>query len=335
MIQFFKLQALALCLILGFSTYAVEQGVIEIADNHKVYFKYQKAKKGKPTIVLLNGLIYSLDNWNRYFELMTKQDFGVVLFAYSTQPESLRELSVPPYFSEVEYVMQGARQKGATTQSLANELMHSIDALNIKDFHLLSLSYGSVVAAEMAKQYKHRIQSLIFAAPAVLASHRYNAWGKSRHAWYEAIRPNGDYYYDQEMYSSMFAIISAGNYSFPGVEFMDFFNGVFHMGSSAKWFDLKDYVTADLPPTHLFLASREDGPLLEDQLHFWELMKQNPTRGSFTMFEGGEHALPGIVPEAVAQITTEILNGTRKTGTEYKTVNESKDGDDDSSSSSN
>lgn len=302
----------------SFGAMAYEEGTVNGAANHKVYYRYQKPDVGQPTLVLLNGLIYSLDNWNKYFEIMSDKGFGVLLIAYSTQPESLRYLSVEPYYSEMEYTVQGPKQVGISIQTLVDEVMEVIDDLGINRFHLFSLSYGSVVASELAVQNKDRIQSLIFAAPAVLASHRYNAWGKSRHEWYESLGSSGDYYYDLEMYQSMFALVSAGNYHFSDVKFMDFFHGVYQMGRCAKRFDLKDFASANLPPTHLFLASREDGALLEDQLRFWELMKRNPARGSFTMFEGGEHALPGVVPGAVAEITEKIIRGELVSGEQYK-----------------
>jgi len=323
-----------LFLIIGVtqSAHAYESGSITIADNHKVYYEYQQPKNGKPTLVLLNGLIYSLENWHQYFNLMSDQGFGVLLIAYSTQPESLRLSNGTPYFAKTVYTFQGPKQTGISTQTLVDEVLNTIDHLGIKRFHLMSLSYGSIVGSELAKQQRHRIETLIFAAPAVLASHRYNAWGKSRHEFYKKSGASGDYYYDLEMYQSMFTLVSAGGYHFEGVEFMDFFHGVFQMGRSAKYFDLKDYASADLPPTHLFLASREDGPLLEDQLRFWELMGKNPSRGSLTMFEGGEHALPGIVPKAVAEVTTKILEGDLKIGTEYRSV-KPEDGDSGTSSS--
>ncbi|MCB0412412.1 MAG: alpha/beta hydrolase, partial [Bdellovibrionales bacterium] len=294
----------SLLFLVGSSSMAYEEGVHKIAKDHKVYYKYEKAEKGKPTIVLLNGLIYAIKNWDEYFDILAKQGFGVLQIAYSTQPESLATLEgVEPYYQKIIATTQGPKQIGITTQDLVDEVMSVIDDLDIDKFHLLSLSYSSVVGSELAVQQRDRIITNIFASPAVLASHRYNAWGKARHAWYESVGPAGDYYYDLELQSSMYTLVAAGGYHFDDVDFDTFFYGVFQMGRSAKYFDLKDYTDKDLPPTHLFLASREDGSLLEDQLRFWELMKDNPARGSFTMFEGGEHALPGVVPKAAAEMT--------------------------------
>lgn len=316
--------SMLLTLSVSLQASAFEYGVVNIADNHKVFYKYQQAEGGKPTVVLLNGLIYSLSNWDKYFDLMGDQGYGVLLIAYSAQPESLRKLSVKPFFSDVELTVQGPRQIGLTTQDLVDEVMATVDTLAINRFSVLSLSYSSVVAAELAVQHKDRINSVILVAPAVMAAHRYNAWGKARHTWYETVRPSGDYYYDAELYATMSMLVTPTQYAFEGVDFSAFFDGVFHMGgTSAKYFDLKDYAKADLPPVHLMLASHEDEALLEDQRRFWEMMDRNPAKGSYVYFEGGQHALVGTSPVEVAELTSQILSGERVSGFERMKVEES------------
>jgi pimeloyl-ACP methyl ester carboxylesterase len=314
---------------------AYENGVVNIATNHKVFYKYQPAEYGQPTIVLLNGLIYSLSNWDKYFDLMADQGYGVLLIAYSAQPESLKKLRVSPYFSETEMTVQGPHQIGLTSQDLVDEVMATVDELGLDHFHVLSLSFSSVVASELAVQHRDRIDSLMLVAPAVMAAHRYNAWGQARHAWYEAIRPTGDYFYDAEIYATMSVLVTPVQYSFEGVNFTDFFDGVFHMGGTAsKYFDLKDYANADLPPVHLMLSSKEDEGLLEDQRKFWKKMDGNPAKATYTYFEGGEHALVGTSPVEMAELTSQILSGERVAGFERVKIEESTGGGSSSDSSS-
>lgn len=308
---------------MSFSAVAYEESVLEITESHKVFYRYEKAQAGKPTIVLLNGLIYAIEHWDEYFTELTKDGFGVLQIAYSTQPESLRYLDEAPYYVEVEWTFQGAKQVGIETQDLVDEVMMVVDQLKIKRFNLLSLSFGSIVASELAVQKKDRIDNLIIVAPAVMSSHRYNAYGQSRHAFYSAQKALGfpiDYYYDLELYATMSTLVTPNKYSFDGVEFNDFFSGVYQMARSSKWFDLKDYSTKELPPLYLFLASLEDPPLLDDQLLFWDLLKVNEARRSLVMFEGGYHALPGVVPFQTAELTKEILRGSLAKGEYLKKV---------------
>ena len=303
-----------LCLVLSSSSVWAEElfqeRVFEVADNHKVYYRHHPAKVGEPTIVLMNGLIYDIDNWDEFFGELVSRGFGVLQLAYSTQPESLRLLEdgVTPYYAETSYTFKGPRQTGLETQTFVDETMAVVDSLGIKNFNLLTLSYGSITGITLAAQHADRIDNLILSAPAVMASHRYNPYGASRHALYSALPNFYDYYYDAELYNTMLPLIM-GQGRPAGVEFMDFFHGVYQMARSSKWFDLKDMAEVELPQTHLFLASREDPPLYQDQIRFWELMEENPAKGSMVLFEGAPHALPGVVPEEVAEQTEKLIRG--------------------------
>jgi pimeloyl-ACP methyl ester carboxylesterase len=290
--------------------YCYEENVLELSSDHKVYYRYEKPQEGQPTVVLLNGLIYAIENWDEYFEKLSAEGFGVLQIAYSTQPESLRFVKGSPYYSNMVWTFQGLKQEGLETQTLIDEVMAVVNKLNIKKFNLLSLSYGSIVASEMAVQQKKRIDNLILISPAVMSSHRYNSYGQGRHNFYLAQKSLGlpiDYYYDLELYTTMSSLITANKYSFENVSFTDFFNGVFQMARSSKWFDLKDYAEMDLPPTYLFLASLEEAPLSEDQHKFWDLMSGNPAKRSLVVFQGGYHALPGVSPEATVEMTKKAL----------------------------
>jgi hypothetical protein len=93
------------------------------------------------------------------------------------------------------------------------------------------------------------------------------------------------------------------------IDFDKFFNGVYQMVRSVKWKDLKDRVGADLPPTHLFLASEEESALFDDQLRFWELMAGNESKGSLVLFKGSLHALPASATQSAIEMTVKAVEG--------------------------
>jgi pimeloyl-ACP methyl ester carboxylesterase len=292
-------------------SFALREGLFEVSENHHVYYRYQKAESGKPTVVLLNGLIYAIENWDEYFDELSKSGVGVLQMAYSTQPESLVDSQETPFYAVPELTAFGWVPKGIETQTLVDESMTVIDALEIERFSLASLSYGSIVAAEMAVQEKKRIDQLILMAPAVMSSGRYNPYGQSRHNYYTVLKaagnPAADISYDTELFATLSAIITPLKYNFEDVSFTYFFAGVYQMVRSSKWFDLKDYADADLPPTYMFLASLEDRPLYKDQLLFWEMMDENNAKKGLVTFEGSFHAIPGVAPEKCAEQTLLIL----------------------------
>lgn len=298
------------------TTFAYREGGYEIASNHKVYYRYHEADPGKPTMVLMNGLIYEIDNWSTYLGQLENKGIGYLITAFSTQPESLALIDETPYFAKVEMTKNGFNQAGLETQTLVDETMEVINAMGINRFHLMSLSYGSIVASRLALQQRQRIDSLIFMAPAVLPSNRYFPIGEARYQYYLNLKQGSygalidvDYLYDVEYYTTLSTVITPVMYSFEDVTFMDFFHGVYQMVRSAKWFDLKDYALAGFPPTYLFLASNEEEKLFEDQLRFWNKMSINPARKAMVLFDGGYHALVGGSPTIAAEITEKVLNG--------------------------
>ncbi len=296
------------------SAQALETGAIEISSDHKVFYKYQAAEQGQPTVVLMNGLIYAIENWDEYFKALADQGIGVLQIAYSTQPESLALLeNEPPYYMESTFSpFYGWTQRGISTQDLIDETITATELMGLKKFSVVSLSYGSIVASQLANQYPDKVENLLLFAPAVMTSGRYNPYGASRHSWYSALKNAGnlyaDYSYDAEIGNTLSMLITANKYSFDNVDFFTFYSGVYQMARSSKWFDLKDLAEAFLPDTYLFVASLEDGPLLADQMQFWKLMENNPAKKNLVVFDGSYHAIPGVAPKEAARFTRLALS---------------------------
>ena len=93
------------------------------------------------------------------------------------------------------------------------------------------------------------------------------------------------------------------------MDFIDFFDGVYQMARSSKWYDLIEYADANLPPTSVFLAELDEKALLEDQMNFWDALEGNSARVSRVLFKGAYHALPGVYPEVTAEQTLRVLQG--------------------------
>ena len=314
-------------ILLSLTSFAYIESNIKMGDNHFVYFKYQQAQPGKPTVVLFNGLLFYASAWDSYFDKLRSQGYGVLQPIYSTQPESLQLLKgETPYFAKMVMSPYGLRQQGLETQTFVDEFMAVIDHLNIDRFSIASLSYGSTVSSELALQNKDRIDHFILISPAVVPTNRYNFVGETRYNYYLALKNNpftlkgyADYLYDVEFYSMLTSLIRPEHLRFPGVSFQDYFNGLYQMNRSVKWFDLFDYADTDLPPTYMFLASEEEEKLQADQLALWEEMNKFDYAKSLVQFEGAAHALTWSAPLKAAQMTIKVLEN-QLTMKEYTVV---------------
>jgi pimeloyl-ACP methyl ester carboxylesterase len=304
---------------------------LRLGPGHIVTYHYSPAQEGKKTFVLLNGLIYDLKNWQEYVQELTQQGYGVLLVGYSTQPESIAQLDdgEVPFFAlknnpnnsndTSTSFLAGLKLDYLETDTLANEVLSVADHIGLNSFHVVSLSYSSMVGQFLAQNFSDRVESVIFMAPAVRPANRYHLYGESRHqfyAWKKLWNMNPfydpDYYYDLELLNSMYPIIYAQYAMNKGIdsEFSHFFAGVYQKARSVKWFDLKDLAEEDLQvPIHLFLAEREDAPLLQDQELFWQRLQSNPTfRGQRVMFERARHALPSDNPQLAAEWTIKVTS---------------------------
>lgn len=198
------------------SQFGLNEEHIKISESRAVAYKYVPAEKGKPTIVLLNGLIYPLVNWTDYVAELSKKGYGVLLVAYSTQPESLRYTSRRPYFVVPKLTVSGWSQTGLEIEDLADDVMAVVNHLNIDKFHLQPLSFGSIVGSEIVNSHKDRVESVTFVSPAVMPAHRYTPYGESRHTfylWQNQINFNPfyvpDFFYDLELYQTMSLILGS------------------------------------------------------------------------------------------------------------------------------
>lgn len=298
----------------GFSK--ISKKAVSLSDDRVVMTHYSKAKDGKPTVVLINGLIYSLDDWQTYVNEMVKDGYGVLLLAYSTQPESLAELKFEkPYFAKRDGL------QSVEIQDLVDEVLFVIDSFGIDKFTLQSLSYGSFVGVELARQNIDRVENLILTAPAMKLSNRYQPGFRERHQLYAAQKalkalnpfalpfydPDETYNYELTKILEMTVGLQKDAFGEKGVDFEDFLDGVIQMVLASKWMDVLDYTDESLPPTHLFLASEEESSLLEDQKRLWSGLKKSGAGKSFTFFKHGYHALTGSAPFITAEQTKKVL----------------------------
>jgi pimeloyl-ACP methyl ester carboxylesterase len=308
-----------------------EESVLKISDSRSVYYKHIKAQKNKPTLVLLNGLIYPLKNWYSYINLLANQGFGVVLISFSTQAESLRHVEGQAYYEKLSFSINGPKQYGLEISDLAEDVLKVTEALKIKKFHLQTLSFGSIVGSYIANYHQDKLSSLSMISPAVMSSHRYTPYGESRHMFYKwqnqiNLNPFYDpnYFYDLELYQTMRMILESQRptLDLEGTNFESVFNGVFQMARASKYFDLKDEALKKWPKFSLILASDEEAELQKDQLRFWSDKLRADKTSSLITIEGTPHAIPGVKPNALFQVTHRILSETNLTG-EYTYSTES------------
>lgn len=295
-----------------------KQGYVSMSEHRTVYYRYFEGSPKKPTLLLVNGLIYDLDNWNEFIQIAVDSGYSVISFAFSAQPESLRGLrgADPDFF-----------KGGLSVEDLSDEVLAVYKATKkTGKVQLVTLSYGSV-AVEFARAHRELVSNLILMAPLVVPSEQYDPNGKLLDFWLDGWRdytrwvdPFG--LWSKAWYEAAWETIYGGylgqrmdsrgaqdpDYFPKGVSKEVYKKSIFHLVRAARDFDLRDYVRRELPTTHLMLASEEERPAMMDQLKSWEAMPA-AQRGTLVYFVGAYHALAGAHPVESAEWLRLVLEG--------------------------
>lgn len=291
----------------------IEPSYLQITEDHTVYFEHYPAQKNKPTFFMLNGLVFNLNGWRGLVQELTKQGYGVVLTAYSTQPESLIQLEngVEPHFLNT----------NLETQDLADEMISLMKTLELKKPHLVGYSYGASVGIQIAESYSDGISSLNLIAPATKSTNRYYAPGAAAHNYFSLMSAwGGDALYNSHIRqimaptSSPSAIGDMGYGEKLNPKFAS--EGIIKQAIATKYFDLSDYTDLDFSNINVFLGDQEEPKMFKDQLNFAEKITAHSSTNTFTLIKGAGHGMVPTNPNIVAgALIKSIKRNTKSTHT--------------------
>jgi len=125
---------------------------------------YRDQGDGPKTILFVNGLGDDLDTWSSQVPAFLDAGYRVVTF----DNRGVGSSSMPP--------------GPYTTEMFANDAKALVVHLGLKDFHLLGISMGGMIAQEYALRYPQDLKSATFActyaAPGPFCSRMYALWAE-------------------------------------------------------------------------------------------------------------------------------------------------------------
>ena len=285
-----------------------ETGFVKIPSGHSVYVNYEPARGDRPTVVLINGLVYELERWDAFANVLKEAGFGVLRYHFRGQSKTLRK--------ELEAGTPSFYQEGLSREGFAKELLEVLDALKLKKVTVVGLSFGAGIAAEFGERYPERTSDLFLLAPLVVSLDRYDPNGAWLNWNLDALKlywgPQwGPYVYDF-YYNWIFrAYMNQKLVPERIPDYMrdipdDYKEAMFHLVRSMRDFDLKK-VKFNLPGhLHMMTASEEDAPALRDQFNAWEGFEKP---GTFAYLTPAWHAIPDSSGAYAANLLLSILKG--------------------------
>lgn len=128
-------------------------GAVELTNGQKIFIDYQLPKTTNDrTVILLNGLTYNTENWDRFVVSIKDESFGILRYDMRGMGKTFKMNG--PVTSPIPFMDQ------------VEDLKHLILDLNLtKKPIIMGLSYGGGIALAFAKTYPDLIEQAILLAP--------------------------------------------------------------------------------------------------------------------------------------------------------------------------
>jgi pimeloyl-ACP methyl ester carboxylesterase len=291
-------------LLLGFAilTGFVAQAAPDFADfipvknKKEIYVEYVKAQKGKPTIVLLNGLTYGLRQYDSLANALIERGVGVVRIDFQGMGQTL--LKYAPVTEPISYKTQVDDTKSVLT------------TLKIKSpYNFAGLSYGGGIGLAYAIRYPEDINNLILMAPYTQPLEGQDKWIKSQ-IWATRQMYPWNKYSDDDLYDYFLHQIVYATY--PQAEPIVLENpfkldAVYNLVRGIRKYTPLDEVD-NLPKkrVHLMMAGNDQyipAKILND---FWDALPKD-VKLSRIKISGVEHKMNEAAPNFTAAWLTEIM----------------------------
>lgn len=273
---------------------------VHIENGEKIFIHFQPAERGQPTVVLLNGLTYSLNHWDAYVKSLRRLNpgLGVLRFDMIGMGETLLNGKLP-----VSYAIPHSAQV-----ELTKKLM---DHFGIRKAYIVGLSYGGAIAVAFAQEYPAQVEQLILMAPFTEPLTKMDTYIRGQVRATRLMFPMNpatddelyDFYLRQFIYAvypSLEPTVLENPYKLEAIfRMIQGIRKVNTLGSARR---LPDH------STHLIVAD-QDQYLQKDMLdRFWNAVPR-AARASRIDITQTEHKIPEAIPDYAAAWTLEILSG--------------------------
>ncbi len=147
-------RAVFLFLFFTLNAFAARSELVELENGQKVFADYRAPERGQPTLVLLNGLTYSLGDWDAYAASLARLRPGIGILRYDMigMGDTLLNGKLP-----VSYSITHAAQ--------VKLLQNLLDHFKIRQASLVGLSYGGAIAIAFADAHPTRVSRLVLMGP--------------------------------------------------------------------------------------------------------------------------------------------------------------------------
>lgn len=276
---------------------------VKVAPDRELYVNWIKAKRGRETVIVLNGLTYSERYWENFAVELAAKGYGVLRYDMFGMGKTL--LKYAPIMDVIPY------------QNQVTELESLIKALKIRGpVNLLGLSYGGGIAMAFAAKNPHWVKHLIAMAPYTQPMESQDRWIRQMIQTTRLTQPwnkaSDDALYDFFLRQLVYSTYPAAEPSVLENPFK--LEAVFRLAQGVRHWNAEQAVN-QLPAGsfHLMIAGNDQyipRPVMDA---LWNSVPSHARASAFVVAHS-EHKIPEAVPEFAAAWVSEILSGNEIVG---------------------
>jgi pimeloyl-ACP methyl ester carboxylesterase len=294
------------------------QDLIQFADGRRVVYRTSKVENPKGTVLLLNGLMVRMKDWDSYIQRLNAAGYNVTQMIFSGQPESMLEASKNglPAFAK----------KPITPAMLTEEVGAVLKAApSDGPLHIQTYSFGAMAGIHYANKNPKDVASITMITPLVQSLDHYIPQVQQANAAFQGMQASAALFdpfgmfgmrqsleemktqaYRKSVNDSLLKYEPGKGYV-AGLDPESFRAGVTELSMGARDFDLRTFSNKDLPKVNLVLVGNEFyEPMKKEQIEFWNAL---PPRSKGTIVEYDAFGHNDILgdAEAATDATTQYL----------------------------
>ncbi len=276
------------------------QGFVDIGSK-ELYVDYLAPVKGKPTVILLNGLTNEVAAWDKMTELLKVKGFGVLRYDMDGMGRTLAKY--------------GVRQEPYAYSDQVIDLNNLLQVLAIRaPYNLVGLSYGGGIAAAYTAKYPKKVTKAILMAPYTEALQQQDQWIKSQ-IWVTRIQFPYNPYSDEQLYDYFLRQICYATYptAEPSVLSSPYkLEAVFRMTQGIRKYRVVE--DAELfPKKSIYLVIAENDQYIPRQIleTFWTAIPAAARAEKF-IIKNSEHKMSEAKPQESADLIERIVLQAKK-----------------------
>lgn len=299
-------------LLFAVSTSSAEILKVQLKDGVARTVELIAGQTDKPTVVLVNGLVYDVKRWDPLVEVLKAKGYPILRYYFrgqhATLVDELQKEAYPQFFLE-----------GLSSEQMGEELSQILKAVKIeKKVVVVGLSYGAHVAAQLAERHPEQVQQLVLLAPLVRSLDKYDPQGAFL-AWnLEQIRFWWGPVWGPAFYEYAYGVIYRGYLNlrimpdripqelqaYP----LQYKESLFHLVRAVRDFDLRTFKFSRLNPRSVaYVVAREESHLVfDEQLEAAENLKKRALQ-SVIYLPDSSHAIPDSQGREAAEILDRLM----------------------------